>query len=162
MDGIVVNGYETATSNNKDYIVFDISVTIDGIKHQIKQRYSELLQIHKGLKCKFYGQLPVFPPKQVLTFNTKNLESRKRALNNYLQAVFFAVDLHEILLDYLKIPRLFSNSYAISSESFDDATESTHSPIVQANKEEVNESSYDGDTVIKGVMQAMYNSEIQF
>lgn len=159
MDDIVVSDHELVTVKGKEFIVFNIAITIDGATHRIKRRYSDLLLLHKDLKRHFPTlTLPVFPPKQVRNFNARNLESRRKALDQYLYSVFSNYQLHDSLLDYLNIPRIFSNtSDDFSLGSFDQAEACSHAAVIKPKVEEVDFSGFANDIVILGVMEAMYN-----
>lgn len=119
------------------------------------------MQLHKELKEKS-DKVPPFPPKQILNFNAKILENRKKALNKYLQLVFRNFELQSLLLDWMDIPRLYptiEDGFNSEDEQKDDL-QLNHAPVICfAPEVEAELLSGTSSMVVKGVLQALRSPE---
>lgn len=119
------------------------------------------MQLHKELKEKS-DKVPPFPPKQILNFNAKILENRKKALNKYLQLVFRNFELQSLLLDWMDIPRLYpiiEDGFNSEDEQKDDL-QLSHAPVIYFAPETESELlSGTSSMVVKGVLQALRSPE---
>jgi len=159
-DNISITGYESECVDMKTFIIFNVCVNIESITYHQKFRYSELLQLHRELKDKS-DKVPPFPPKQILNFNAKILENRKKALNKYLQLVFRNYELQCFLLDWMDIPRLHPIiEDGFNSDEQKDDLQLNHAPVICFVPEMEEELlSRTSSMIVKGVIQALRNPE---
>ena len=100
------------------YTVFKIEVLMNGRKHFVEKRYSELHALHKKLKKDI--KTPEIPSKHVWNW-IPNVGTAMTRFETYLQAVILEnEELPKLFLDFLNVQHLPSLPKTESCGSFDE------------------------------------------
>ncbi|XP_057300347.1 sorting nexin-24-like [Hydractinia symbiolongicarpus] len=119
---VMIPTFKTVTNQDdgKNYTVYCIEVIHNGKIVQVERRYSEFYDIYRKLQ-KIIDRKISFPPKRVLNKDGKLLETRRKGLQFYLQAVLhlFQDDIPERLLNFLELRDFYDEE--IEDNTLDDS-----------------------------------------
>lgn len=153
---VTIPSYHKVEDSGDSYTAYRIDVFQSGKFHSIEKRYSEFEELHKQLKKLI--TTPEFPPKKVLKWQSKVLESRRVILEAYLQGVLEGETIPRSFFKFLELNLPRSGSFDSLDRGIAEPC-ATHQPMVGFCKDAYLQENYRSilpDIVVVGVQEGMY------
>jgi len=171
---VMIPNYRNMMERDKNYTVYCIEVIFNGNVKLLQKRYSEFYDMYKKLQKVIFVKMS-FPPKRVLNKDHKVLESRRKGLESYLQALLQEVqeNIPERLQKFLEIEDIdFSDDELVAEHSDGDEDNTKvhnsqhHQSMVcfdknvflHATVEEMDAEKHLPDIVMKGCLDCIYQT----
>uniref|UniRef100_T1JK28 PX domain-containing protein n=2 Tax=Strigamia maritima TaxID=126957 RepID=T1JK28_STRMM len=148
--------------NKKAHTVYEIDVYVSGKLHKFDERYRAFLQLHKKVATlkKHLLNTPKFPPKQLTKLDTRDLEIRRKGLENYFQALLQLSPTPTPLLLFLGIPLPSVSNVTYEVDWRAEPISHQHVVIFKPEYFSAPLNSDDmPDIVVKGVLMGLYEVE---
>lgn len=154
---VSIPSYQKVEENGEIYTAYRVDVFESGRSHCLYKRYSEFEELHKQLKKQI--DTPDFPPKKVLKFNQKIIETRRVTLEAYLRGILEGETIPRSFLKFLDVNMPRSGSFDSLDVGLSEPTVS-HQPMVGFMKDsflQENHRSGLPDIVSQGVLNGLYS-----